>query len=75
MVRNEKRAASIYTSTHSLGLAFYGAAAIAYDRVSLKAPAEVYERIAAGECARMEGALWERAVPDEKNPVRINWYC
>ena len=34
-------AASIHTATHALGLAFYGAAAIAYDRVGTEQPAAV----------------------------------
>lgn len=49
--------ACFHTPTHSLGLAFYGAAAIAYDRVGTGEKAEVYDRIAAEECAKMEKAL------------------
>ena len=48
---------AVYTPTHSLGLAFYGAAAIAYDRVGLEEKPEVYDQIAAQECAKMEEAL------------------
>lgn len=68
-------AASIYTPTHSLGLAFYGAAAIAYDRVGLEEKPEVYDGIAAQECEKMEAALRAVAVEDEPNPAKINWYC
>lgn len=68
-------AASIYTPTHSLGLAFYGAAAIAYDRVGLEEKLEVYDGIAAQECEKMEAALRAVAVEDEPNPAKINWYC
>jgi hypothetical protein len=67
--------ACFHTPTHSLGLAFYGAAAIAYDRVGLDATPEVYDRIAAEECAKMEAALRAVAVADEPNPVKINWGC
>lgn len=68
-------AACFHTPTHSLGLAFYGAAAIAYDRVGTAAKPEVYEQIAAQECAKMEAALQAIAVADEPNPAKINWGC
>lgn len=68
-------AASIHTSTHSLGLAFYGAAAIAYDREGIKADAGVYDRIACEECGKMEAALRAVAVENEPDPAKINWYC
>lgn len=66
---------AVYTPTHSLGLAFYGAAAIAYDRVGLEEKPEVYDRIAAQECAKMEEALRACMVENEKNPAKIKWYC
>ena len=68
-------AACFHTPTHSLGLAFYGAAAIAYSRVGLDQPPEVYDRIAAEECAKMEAALRAVAVENEPNPAKINWNC
>jgi hypothetical protein len=67
--------ACFHTPTHSLGLAFYGAAAIAYDRVGVNAAPEVYDQIAAEECAKMEAALRAVAVEDEQNPAKINWHC
>lgn len=68
-------AACFHTPTHSLGLAFYGAAAIAYDRVGTGESAEVYDRIAAEECAKMEQALDDISVDGEPNPAKINWRC
>lgn len=68
-------AASIHTSTHSLGLAFYGAAAIAYDRVGTSETPEIYDRIAAEECAKMEAALRAIAIENEPHPAKINWNC
>jgi len=68
-------AACFHTPTHSLGLAFYGTAAIAYDRVGICEQPEVYEQIAAEECAKMEAALRAIAVKDEQNPARIKWNC
>lgn len=68
-------AACFHTPTHSLGLAFYGTAAIAYDRVGTGESAEVYDRIAAEECAKMEKALVDISVADEPDPAKINWHC
>lgn len=68
-------ASCFHTPTHSLGLAFYGTAAIAYDRVGLHEPPEVYERIAAEECAKMEAALRSIAVEKEPHPAKITWHC
>lgn len=67
--------ACFHTPTHSLGLAFYGAAAIAYDRVGINEKSAVYDQIAAEECAKMEAALRSVAVEDEPNPARIKWNC
>jgi hypothetical protein len=67
--------ACFHTPTHSLGLAFYGAAAIAYDRVGINENAEVYDQIATEECAKMEAALRAVAVENEPNPAEINRNC
>lgn len=68
-------AACFHTPTHALGLAFYGSAAIAYDRVGTAESAEAYDHIAAEECAKMEAALRAIAVENEPNPAKINWHC
>jgi hypothetical protein len=68
-------AACFHTPTHSLGLAFYGAAAIAYDREGTSQTPGVYEHIAAEDCAKMEAALRAIAVENEPNPAKINWNC
>lgn len=68
-------AACFHTPTHSLGIAFYGAAAIAYDRVGTDEKPEIYDQIAAEECAKMEAALRAVAVEAEQNPAKINWHC
>ncbi|NLM37612.1 MAG: hypothetical protein GX202_05745 [Firmicutes bacterium] len=67
--------AVVHTLTHSLGLYFYGAAAVAYDRVGLDESAEAYHRIAEEVCAEMTAALQAVAVENEPTPVRINWNC
>ena len=68
-------AAALHTPTHSLGLAFYGAAAIAYSRLGLNKSAEIYDQCAAEECAKMEASLREIAVTNEPNKAKIKWYC
>ena len=66
---------TINTVTSSLGLVFYGAAAIAYSSVGVNENEEVYEEIAARECKKIEEALEKIAIIDESNPAKINWYC
>lgn len=66
---------TINTVTSSLGLVFYGAAAIAYSSVGVNENEEVYEEIAARECKKIEEALGKIAIIDESNPAKINWYC
>ncbi len=68
-------AATITTITNSLAVAFYGSAAIAYDRVGLEASADVYDEIAAEVCAEYESELRKIAVKNETNPAKINWHC
>jgi hypothetical protein len=59
--------------SHSLGVAFYGAAAVAYSGAGLNETAERYEQIATEECAKMEAALRKIAMYNERNPAKINW--
>jgi hypothetical protein len=67
--------ACFHTPTHSLGLAFYGSAAIAYDRYGIDESAEFYDNIAAEETAKMEAALQAVAVENEPNPAKLKWNC
>ncbi len=67
--------ATINTVTSSLGLAFYGAAAIAYSSIGVNANSEVYDEIAARECKNMEEDLRKISIIDEPNPAKINWNC
>ena len=68
-------AATIHTPTHSLGLALYGALAIAYDRLGADATWEALTEAAAAACADMEAALRAISLPNETNPAKINWNC
>lgn len=66
-------ASTIHSPRHSIGLAFYGALAVAYDIIGVDKPWEVVLESAASECARMESALRDTAVINEPNPAKINW--
>jgi hypothetical protein len=68
-------AATIHAPTHSLGIALYGALAIAYDKLGIDADWDALLQVAAEECAKMEAALWAVAVENEPNPAKINWTC
>ena len=65
----------VHTLTHSLGLFFYAAAAVAYDREGLEAPDEVYDKIAEEICVDYTDALRSIAAESEPNPVRLKWNC
>ena len=68
-------AACTHTPTHSLGLALYGALAIAYDKLGIDADWDALVFVAAEECGKMEAALRAVAVANEPNPAKINWKC
>ncbi len=65
----------VYNTPSALGLALYGALAIAYDKLGEDAPWEVLLKTAEAECEKMRMALAEIAVPDEQNHVKIDWNC
>lgn len=66
---------TIHSARHCIGLAFYGAIAVAYDRLGFDAPWGQIEQCAAEECGRMEAALRDVAVENEPNPAKIDWKC
>ena len=68
-------AAVVHALTHSLGLYFYAAAAVAYDRVGLSANDEVYAQIAEEICLEYTDALKAIAVNGEANPAKLKWNC
>jgi len=68
-------ASTIHSSRHCIGLALYGALAVAYDQLSTDAEWRQIERCAAQECGRMEDVLRAVAIENESNPARINWKC
>lgn len=68
-------ASTIHSAQHCIGLAFYGALAVAYDQLGMDTPWEQIEQCAAKECGRMETALRIIAVDNESNPAKIDWKC
>ncbi len=68
-------ASAIHSARHCIGLAFYGALAVAYDRLGTDATWIQIEQCAAEECGRMEVALHAVAVKNEPNPAKIDWKC
>jgi len=65
-------ASIIHSARHCMGLPFYGALAIALDRLGTEAEWEFLERQAAEECGRMLEMLRSRSVADEPGPAKIN---
>lgn len=68
-------ASVIHTVTHALGIAFYGAAAVAYKTAGLESPKEVYDKIAAEEFAKIYNSLAAVSINNEPNPIKVNWHC
>ena len=68
-------ASTIHSARHCIGLAFYGALAIAYDQLGTDAPWSDLERRAAEACGYMEAALRAMAVESEPIPAKIEWKC
>ena len=67
--------AVVHTLTHSLGLFFYAAAAVAYDRIGLEATEEEYAEIAEEVCLDYTNALRAIAIENESNPAKLKWNC
>jgi hypothetical protein len=68
-------ASTIHSARHCIGLALYGALAVAYDTLGTDAPWEQLEQCSADECGRMLEALRRVSVDDEPNPAKIDWKC
>lgn len=68
-------ASTIHSARHCMGLALYGAIAIAYDTLGTNETWEQLERCAADECGRMLDALRSVAVENEPSPTKIHWKC
>lgn len=68
-------ASTIHSARHCIGLAMYGALAIAYDTLGTNTPWDELEQCASTECQRMYDALQAVSVENEPNPAKINWKC
>jgi hypothetical protein len=68
-------AGSIHAAPHSLGLYFYAAAAVCYDRLRFDASEVEYEAVAEEVCADYTDALRAVAVENEPNPAVCKWHC
>jgi hypothetical protein len=68
-------AGSIHAAPHSLGVYFYAAAAVAYDRLGLAASEAEYNTVAEEVCADYTAALRAVAVENEPNPAKCKWNC
>jgi len=68
-------ASTIHSARHCIGLALYGAVAVAYDALGTGATWTQLEQFAAGECERMLEALRSVAAENEPNPGKIDWKC
>jgi len=66
---------TIHSARHCIELAFYGALAVAFDRLGTDTPWGQVEQYAAEECGCMEAALRAVAVENEPNPAKIDWKC
>lgn len=66
-------ASTIHSARHCIGLALYGAMAVAYDTLATNAPWEQLEKCAAEECGRMLDALRAVSVNGEPNPAKLDW--
>ncbi len=68
-------ASTIHSARHCIGLALYGALAVAYDTLGKNASWKALEQCAADECWRMLDALQSVSVEDEPNPAKIVRKC
>lgn len=65
----------LQTPTNALGFCFYGAAAAAYHELGLERSAADYDSRARVEFERLSQALEQVMVPDEADPVQVDWNC
>lgn len=68
-------ASSANSPSHCIGLALYGALAVAYSNLGDKASWSDLEAAAAYECGKMEKALSKVAVCGETNLAKLSWDC
>ena len=67
--------ATAATPTCALGFTFYGAAAIAYHTAGVDADRSIHDDLATRELERLCTALEAACIPNEPDPVRVDWGC
>jgi hypothetical protein len=67
--------ATANTPTSSISIAYYGAAAVLYDRMGISQTPEVYIGLAEEVFNDEYTALMDIAVENEPNPVKVDWFC
>lgn len=67
--------AVLSTPSNALGFTFYGAAAAAYSIAGEDASGAEYDQLGAAELQKLEDSLKAAMIPDEPDPVKINWNC
>lgn len=68
-------ASTIHSARHCIGLALYGALAVAYATLSTDTTWHELQQCAGHECNRMLDALIAVSVADEPKPAKIVWKC
>ena len=63
------------TPTNALGFLFYAAAAIVYAREGTGYPPAYYDTPAEAAWQAALASLQAAALPNEPNPVKVNWNC
>ena len=67
--------AVLSTPSNALGFTFYGAAAAAYSIAGEDASSAEYDQLGAAELQKLADSLKAAMIPDEPDPVKINWNC
>lgn len=67
--------ATKYSPTNALGYTFYSVAAIVYNKKGLLESREIYDSLAKEEFYKILESLKMVAIINEKNPVKVDWYC
>lgn len=66
---------TIHSARHCIGIALYGALAVAYFQLGVQANWTQIEQLANKECENQTQALRRIAIENEPNKANITWYC
>ncbi|WP_459129666.1 putative immunity protein [Guggenheimella bovis] len=68
-------ASTVHSARHAIGLVFYGALALSYEKFGVEEKWEKLEEEAFHEAELMLQALKDGSVENEPKPAKIVWYC